>query len=44
MPDCNSGIRVKFVRGGGIPRIWVRDESKARTEGCMAWETTCILS
>ena len=36
MPDCNSGIRIKFVGrygscswgGGGIPRIWVRDESK----------------
>ena len=28
MPDCTSGMRVKFVGGGGIPRIWVRDESK----------------
>ena len=36
MPDCNSGIRISSwadmgqVRGGGggIPRIWVRDESK----------------
>ena len=30
MPDCNSGIRVNFVGGGGggIPRILVRDESK----------------
>ena len=29
MSDCNSGIRVNFVGGGGgIPRILVRDESK----------------
>ena len=30
MSDCNSGIRVKFVGGGGdgIPQISVRDESK----------------